>query len=85
MSKGDKDEKLSPTEYLSVIRPNLRDLINKHKPVEELIIIIIIITTIIIIITLSVENGKLCYECILNVFLLKVLIKHALCTQKVNK
>ena len=36
MSKGDKDEKSSPNEHLNVIRPDLRDLINKHKPVEEL-------------------------------------------------
>ena len=36
MSKGDKDEKLSPEEYLNMIRPYLRDLINKHKPEEEL-------------------------------------------------
>ena len=35
-SEGDKDEKLSPEEYLNMIRPDLRDLINKHKPVEEL-------------------------------------------------
>ena len=36
MSKGDKDEKLSPEEYLKMIRPYLRDLINKYKSVEEL-------------------------------------------------
>ena len=36
MSKGDKDEKSSPNEHLNVIRPDLRDLINKHKSVEEL-------------------------------------------------
>ena len=36
MSEGDKDENLSPNEYLNVIRPDLRDLINKHKPVEQL-------------------------------------------------
>ena len=35
-SEGDKDEKLSPEEYLNMIRPDLRDLINKHKPIEEL-------------------------------------------------
>ena len=34
--EGDKDEKLSPEEYLNMIRPFLRDLINKHKPIEEL-------------------------------------------------
>ena len=31
-----KDEKLSPEEYLNMIRPDLRDLINKHEPIEEL-------------------------------------------------
>ena len=35
-SKGDKDQKLSPEEYLNMIRPDLRNLINKHKPIEEL-------------------------------------------------
>ena len=35
-SEGVKDEKLSPEEYLNMIRPDLRDLINKHKPIEEL-------------------------------------------------
>ena len=35
-SEGDKDEKLSPEEYLNMIRPDLRDLINRHKPIEEL-------------------------------------------------
>ena len=34
--KGDKDEKLSPEEYLNMIRPDLRDLINKHKPIDKL-------------------------------------------------
>ena len=32
----DKDEKPSPNEYLNMIRPDLRDLINKHKPIERL-------------------------------------------------
>ena len=36
MSKGDRYEGLSPKEYLNVIRPNLRDLINDHKPTVEL-------------------------------------------------
>ena len=36
ISEGDKDEKLSPREYLNMIRPDLRDLINRHKPIEEL-------------------------------------------------
>ena len=59
ISEGDKDEKLSPGEYLNMIRPDLRDLINRHKPIERLnnnnnnndnnIIMILIV-----------ENGKLC-------------------------
>ena len=35
-SKGDKYENLSPKEYLNVIRPYSRDLINEHKPAVEL-------------------------------------------------
>ena len=35
-SKGDRYENLSPKEYLNVIRPYLRDLINKHKPTVKL-------------------------------------------------
>ena len=35
-SKGDRYENLSPKEYLNVIRPYLRDLINEHKPTVEL-------------------------------------------------
>ena len=31
-SKGDRYENLSPKEYLNMIRPYLRDLINDHKP-----------------------------------------------------
>ena len=31
-SKGDRYENLSPKEHLNIIRPCLRDLINKHKP-----------------------------------------------------
>ena len=34
-SKGDRYENLSPKEYLDVIRPYLRDLINNHKPTME--------------------------------------------------
>ena len=34
-SKGDKYENLSPEEYLNMIRPYLRDLINDHKPTTE--------------------------------------------------
>ena len=30
-SRGDKDKDLSPKEYLDVIRPYLRDMINNHK------------------------------------------------------
>ena len=36
MSKGDRYENLSRKEYLNVIRPYLRDLINEHKPAVEL-------------------------------------------------
>ena len=36
ISQGDKDEKLSPREYLNMVRPDLRDLINRHKPIERL-------------------------------------------------
>ena len=36
ISEGDKDEKLSPGEYLNMIRPDLKDLINRHKPIERL-------------------------------------------------
>ena len=36
MSEGDKDEKLSPGEYLNMNRPDLRDLINRHKSIERL-------------------------------------------------
>ena len=35
-SEGNKDEKLSPRECLNMIRPDLRDLINRHKPIERL-------------------------------------------------
>ena len=35
-SKGDRYENLSPKEYLKMIRPYLRDLINNHKPLTEL-------------------------------------------------
>ena len=35
-SNRDKHENLSPEEYLNMIRPYLRDLINKHKQIEEL-------------------------------------------------
>ena len=35
-SEGDKDEKLSPRKYPHVISPDLRDLINRHKPIERL-------------------------------------------------
>ena len=35
-SKGDRYENLSPKEYLDVIRPYLRDLINEHRPIIEL-------------------------------------------------
>ena len=35
-SKGDRYENLSPEEYLNMIRPYLKDLINEHKPIAEL-------------------------------------------------
>ena len=35
-SNRDKHGNLSLEEYLNMIRPYLRDLINKHKPIEEL-------------------------------------------------
>ena len=34
-SKGDKDKKLSPKEYLDMIRPYLSDMINDHKTQSE--------------------------------------------------
>ena len=34
-SKGDRYKNLSPEEYLKMIRPYLRDLINDHKPMTE--------------------------------------------------
>ena len=36
MSRGDRYENLSPKEYLKMIRPYLRDLINNHKPTTKL-------------------------------------------------
>ena len=36
MCEGDKDKKLWPREYLNLISPDLRDLINRHKPIERL-------------------------------------------------
>ena len=36
ISEGDKDEKLSPGEYLNMIRPDLRDLINRSRSIERL-------------------------------------------------
>ena len=35
-SKADRYENLSPKEYLNVIRPYLRNLINDYKPIMEL-------------------------------------------------
>ena len=35
-TRGDRYENLSPEEYLKIIRPYLRDLINNHKPTTEL-------------------------------------------------
>ena len=34
-SNADRYENLSPKEYLNVIRPYLKDLINEHKPIME--------------------------------------------------
>ena len=34
-STGDRFENLSPKQYLNMIRPYLRDLINDHKPTTE--------------------------------------------------
>ena len=34
-SKGDRYENLLPKEYLNMITPYLRDLINEHKPIDE--------------------------------------------------
>ena len=36
ISEGNKDEKLSPREYFKMIRQELRDMINKYKPIETL-------------------------------------------------
>ena len=36
VSEEDKDEKLLPRAYLNMIRLDLRDLINRHKPIERL-------------------------------------------------
>ena len=35
-SNADRYKNLSPKEYLNVIRPYLRDLIDEHKPIMEL-------------------------------------------------
>ena len=34
-SRGDKDNNLSLEEYLNIIRPYLRDMINNHKTLSE--------------------------------------------------
>ena len=72
-SKGDRYENLSPKEYLNVIRPYLRDLINACKPTAELnnnkiivilviivviIIVVIIVIIVAILIVIIVQNGK---------------------------
>ena len=95
-SKRDRYENLSPEEYLNVIRPYLRDLTNEHKPTVELNVMMIVITIIIIItiiriiiiiiiIMLIEQNGKFSKQCKTVVYLLDVLKKHALYTQKVNQ
>ena len=72
MKIWDRYENLSPEEYLSMIRPYLRDLINEHIPSMELnnnnndnnkiimarIVIKLIIIIIIIIMILIVQHGK---------------------------
>ena len=35
-SRGDRYKNLSPEEYLDMIRPYLRDLMNNHKPTEKI-------------------------------------------------
>ena len=73
-SKGDKYENLSPKEYLNVIRPYSRDLINEHKPAVELnnnILIVVIIILILVIVIVA--------------FLLEILNKLTLYSQKVNQ
>ena len=35
ISEEDKDKKLSPRKYINMIRPDLRDLINRHEPIER--------------------------------------------------
>ena len=35
-SRGDRYKNLSPEEYLDLIRPYLRDLMNNHKPTEKI-------------------------------------------------
>ena len=52
-SKGDRYENLSPKEYLNMIRPYLRDLINEHKPIDESND-----DQMIMMMTLIVQNGK---------------------------
>ena len=78
-------------EYLNMIRPDLRDLINRHKPIERL----------------NNDNNnnnnnadtnnnnynnntdrgewKIVLRMYIKCFSLNVLMKHTLCTQKVNK
>ena len=34
-SRGDKNKKLSPEDYLDIFKPFLRDMINNHKTHKE--------------------------------------------------
>ena len=66
-SKGDRHENLSPEEYLNMIKPYLRDLINNNKPTMDLIIIIIIIIIIILF--------KACWLIIILIIIVKIYYK----------
>ena len=72
-SKGDRHENLSPEEYLNMIKPYLRDLINNNKPTMDLIIIIIIIVIIIIIIIIILF--KACWLIIILIIIVKIYYK----------
>ena len=65
-SKGDRHENLSPEEYLNMIKPYLRDLINNNKPTMDLIIIIIIIIIILF---------KACWLIIILIIIVKIYYK----------
>ena len=50
-SRGDKDKNLSPKEYLDMIRPYLRDMINNHKTLLKILWVKYLII-------IFMENGK---------------------------